>query len=581
VNARSIAAPLAAAAALALAACSSGSDGVSTVPRTPAKTTPVQLSIVIPLPIAPTSSANARRPQFVSPGTLSGGIGLGPNPSVTQAFDLSASSPNCSTNGGARTCTVAVDLPLGSDQITLMTFDGPLSAGKPTGHQLATVTVTQTIAEGKLNTIVMSLQGIPASATIVPQTTRITALGTPVTVPLTVSVFDSSGNQITGSDPFAQQVVMAMLPVNLTVAGNFGWTVNGNSTPVMTVPNDQVALVYPGTGGTGTAYHLSATVGSGAGTIRLGTSSAQIDVVPGFALKQQLSGVTANADVVQRSDSGDIWITEPAAHKLAMLSSSGTFVEYPVPSGKEPRQIAYTGLPNSGAPLFISEFPDTIGRVSLNGTITETTVPTPNAGIGGMAWDGAHSVLYFAESAGKIGTMDAAGHVAEYPTGIAGSTPASVAVTQNNLTFGGVVFTDPGTNSIGFMDAAHTFTEVPIPGSGPSAIVAGPGAGETWYAESNAARIGHTLNQFIFEYPAPDVIVSLVPAALSDRSGASVWALTRGGVVLRYDASGNYTAFPDTRVGNGTPAVMRWGWNNDLLILRSGVTISDLDAMFY
>ncbi|HTD36446.1 MAG TPA: hypothetical protein VK669_02935 [Candidatus Limnocylindrales bacterium] len=566
------------AAAVALAACSGGSHSTSAIPRTAAKTTAVQLSIVIPLRMTTTTS-NARRTQFVSPGTVSGGIGLGPNPSVTQAFDLSASSPNCSSNAGARTCTVAVDLPIGSDQITLMTYDGPLASGKPTGHQLATVTVTQTIVEGKLNTVVMSLQGIPASATIVPQTTTITALGTQVTVPLTVSVYDASGNQITGTDPFAQRVSIAISPVNPAYGGNFNWTLNGNATgPVLNAPTDQVALVYPGTGGTGTAYHLTAT--SGIANTLIGTS-AQINVVPGFALKQQIfSGGMANADLVQRYDSRDIWITEPASHKLAMVSSSGTFVEYPVPSGKEPRHIAYTGFPVSGAPLFITEFPDTIGRVALNGTITETTVPTPNAGIGGIAWDGGHFVLYFAESAGKIGAADFGGNVTEYPTGIAGSAPAAVAL--NNLA-GGVVFTDPGTNSIGFMKTDHTVTEVPIPtpNAGPSAI-AGATTSDTWFAEANAAKLGHIDNSThtILEYPAPDVLVSLVPA-LADGSGATVWALTRGGVVVRFDASGGYTAFPDTRVGNGTPVVMTQGYYNDLLIQRAGVSVSDLDAMFY
>jgi streptogramin lyase len=564
------------AASAVLAACSSGSHAAAVTP--PAlKTTPVQLSIVIPLPRS--GASNARRPAFVSPGTVSGGIAIGPvTTNVTQAFDLSASSGNCSSSSAARTCTVTVNLPIGSDQIALVTYDGPLASGKPTGHQLATATVTQTIVEGKLNTVTISLLGIPASATIVPQTTTITALGTPVTVPLTVSVYDASGNQITGTDPFAQRVLIAMSPVDVANGGNFTWTVNGNTTgPALNAPTDQLALVYPGTGGTGTAYHLTAT--TGAGNTPIGTS-AEIDVVPGFALKQQIfSGGMADTDLVQRYDSRDIWITEPAAHKLAMLSSSGTFVEYPVPSGKEPRHIVYAGLPGGGQ-LFISEFPDTIGRVALNGTISETTVPTANAGIGGMTWDGAHFVLYFAESAGNIGTASLGGSVAEYPTGIAGSAPAAVAL--NNLA-GGVVFTDPGTNAIGFMDTSHTVTEVPIPtaNAGPSAI-AGATTYDTWFAEANAAKLGHIDNSThtIVEYPAPDVLVSLVPA-LADGSGAAVWALTRGGVVVRFDASGGYTSFPDTRVGNGTPAAMTQGYSNDLLIQRAGVSVSDLDAMFY
>lgn len=567
----------AAVAALTLAACSGGSPAVHLPPHA-TKTLPVQLSIVIPLP---RQSSAARHATFVSPGTQSGGIALGPSAgNISQSFDLSASAPACTMSGSARTCRVSVDLPIGSDTITLTTFDGPLSGGRPSGHQLATSTVTQTIAEGQLNTVVMSLLGIPAVVTIVPQPSTISATGTQVTVPLAVTVYDASGSPITGPDKYSQPIAFTAQAVKPPGA-QIGFAVNGTSCSVLTSPVDTISLVYGGSGGTGD-YTINATINFG--NTRVG--SAPFTIKPGFTLVQQLfAGSMTNADLVQAYNTRDIWVTEPAAHKLAAISASGSFAEYPVTSGKEPRHIVYTAVtgvfPGAGRPYVITEFPDTIGFVATNGSITETTVPTPNAGVGGLFYDAGRFTLWFAEAAGKIGTSDLSGHVTEYPTGIAGSTPAYVA--QNFLS-GGIWFTDPGTNSIGLMRPDHTFVEYPIPTANASpSVIVGITTNDTWFAEGNAAKLGHIDNSSgaIVEYPAPDVIVSLV-GALSDGSNAAVWALTRGGTVLKYDASGAFQAYPVTLVGNGTPAVLTQGYRgDDLLILRNGVSVTDLDRMFY
>ncbi len=563
------------AAALALAACSGGSPGTA-VPHATAKTTPAQLSIVIPL--AKQQSSSARRPQFISLGTASGAIALGPSgTNVTQAFDLSASSPNCTTGSTSRTCTVTVDLPIGSDQITLLTYDGPLVSGRPTGHQLATATTTQTIVEGQLNTITISLLGIPASASIAVQQSVITATGSPVTVPLTVTVYDASGNQITGTDKYAQPIALTVSPAKPPGA-NFSFTVNGSPSSTLTAPTDTVSLTYPGYGGT-QSYNVVATTNSG--NTALGT--APLTVQPGFAIVQHISQSEFGGDLVQRFDTGDVWLTEPIAPKIAVYSSSGTFVEYPVPSGKSPRHITYTGLPSSGAPLFITELPDTIGRVALNGTITETTVPTPNAGLGGIWWDGANFRLWFAESAGKLGTADLGGTITEYPVGIAGSTP--VAVAQNPLA-GGIWFTDPGKNAIGWMKPDHSVVEYPIPtaNAGPSAIVASD-TSNTWFAEDNASKIGHVDNATgaIVEYPAPGPLVALV-AALPDGSNASVWGITASAQVVKYDTSGNYIMYPDQLNSGATLATaLAQGYPSRLYMLRShpASNFSSLEVMVY
>ncbi|GEM_PF-2869180 len=569
------------AALVALAACSPGHGSALPAPQRATKTIAVQLTIVIPLP---STSSAARRIKFVSAGTMSGGIAINNSLAlaISQSFDLSAGAAVCTQSGSARTCQVTVDLPLGNDSVTLFTYDGALASGRPSGHQLGVATVTQTIVEGQANTVVLSLLGVPASVTIVPQKTTLTA-GTSANVPLTVTVFDASGNAITGTDPYSQPIAFSIQAANgqSGETQDFNFSVNGgNTTNSLARPGDTIALTYNGNGGTGSAYTVRATIDFG-NTI-VGQSGA-ISIAPGFSLIHQLPGNLSNADLVQRFDNRDIWFTEPAAHKIGTLATNGTLLEYALPSGKEPRHIVHIGftLIGGGTDFMFSENADTIGVITSSGTITETPLPTTNAGVGGMFFDSTAFRGWFAESAGKIGMADLSGHVTEFPTDITGSAPAWVSPDSAS---GRIWFTDPGTNSIGSMSKTdHTVLEYPIPtASAAPSVIAEANTNDTWFAENNVAQLGH-INNFthaIVEYPAPDVIVSLVPAA-PDGSGAALWALTRGGVILRYDASGNYTAFPVTLVGNGTPIVIRQQEPQGLLILRQGISPSDLDAMAY
>ncbi len=575
---------LAAAAALAAASCGGGSSPVAPAAAVPApqhgKTASAQLSIVIPLPRQSTST---RRPRFVSSGTQSGGLAVN-GAAVSQAFSLAANAPGCTATGTTRTCQVTVDLPLGADVVALSTYDGPLVNGRPTGHLLATATVTQTIIESRANVVALSLLGIPASATIVPQQATIVSTGSPVSVPLAVTVYDAAGNAITGTDAYAQPVDV-MMQSAAPFQGRFTFSVNGGPAGGgrLTSPQDTIALLYGGRGGSG-SYTLAATTNFG--NQQLG--GVPFDVQPGFRLTQQIfTGGMANADLVQRYDNRDIWFTEPTAHKLGAYAANGSFTEYPVTSGKEPRHIVFTGIfasgvfPGSGQPFIVSELPDTIGLVQTNGSIVEHTIPTANAGLAGILFDSVHGTLWFAEqTAGKIGAYQVGGGgFSEYPIGIAGSAPTSLA--QNSLN-GGLWFTDRGTNAIGLLKPDHTVVEYPIPTANakPSVIV-GQTSSDTWFAEDNAPVLGHIDNATgaIVEYPAGDVLVSLVPGA-SD-GFTTLWALTRGGTVEHFDASGHYVVVPSTLGAGGLPVVLTIGSNDDLFLLRNGVSVSDLDELIY
>ncbi|MEA2785157.1 MAG: virginiamycin lyase [Candidatus Eremiobacteraeota bacterium] len=568
-------------AALATVSCGGAHGSVVTPsPQRDAKTVSAQLTIVIP--VRPQQSA-ARRPAFVSNGTQSGSISLNGAPTPARAFSLAAGAPNCTSTGGARTCTIVVDLPLGNDTVALATFDGALTSdGRTSGSLLASASVTQQIIESSANHVVISLLGVPASVTITSPQGSIPSNGTTTSVTLTVAVFDASGTQITGTDPFNFPININMQSTGIPSGATFRFSVNGGSPGggQITSPNDTIALVYNGRYGSGT-YTITATSNVDGHT--LGASST-INVVPGFRLAQQIFANLANADLVQRFDTRDLWFTEPAAHKIGTLSANNVFTEFAVASGKEPRHIVYTNvngvLGGGGAPFFVTEVPDTIGTLQTNGTITERSVPTPNAGLAGIAYDAGHFQLWFAEqTAAKIGLMTLAGGFTEYPVGIAGSAPASVAL--NNLG-GGVFFTDPGTNAIGWLKPDHTVVEFAIPtaNAGPSVIV-GNTTNDTWFAEANAPKLGRMDNAtgHITEYPAGDVVVSLIPGA-SD-GFTTLWAITRNGTIEHFDASGNAVVVANALVGNGPPFIGTIGYNSDLWILRGGATISDLDELIY
>lgn len=572
-------------AACALAGCGGGTPAVRhapaavATPGAPAKTASSTLTIAIPLPKGGASASRA--PHFVSSGTASGGIAIGTNSQpqfITQAFDLSSTSPNCTSANGVRTCTITVDLPLGNDTIALYTYDGPLSGGKPSGHMLAMATVTTGIIEGKHNSVAMSLLGVPASVTITPARSSVASTGSAVTVAVTTTVYDAAGNEILGADPYSEPIA---LQANGT-RGALAVSVNGNpSSGYLTRPGDAASISYAGRGGSG-SYTISASIFYGNNQI----GSAPFTITPGMRVAQQIFSNLAHADLVQRYDNRDVWITEPAAHKLASYAANGTFTEYAIASGKEPRHIVFTGntgvFPGAGLPFVISEVPDVIGIVHSDATVSEHQTPTANSGVGQMIYDSPSFTTTFAETAaGNIAKSDASGNITEYPVGIAGSAPVGIA--RNPLN-GFIWFTDPGTNAIGLMRGDHSVTEYPIPtaSAGPNVIVAAD-SNNTWFTEDNAAKLGHIDNATgaVVEYAAPGVIAALVPGA-SD-GYASLWAVLRNGNVEQFDASSHtFTQTPGTLPANGfTVAAAAIGTSDNLWIVRSGVSMSELDELIY
>jgi hypothetical protein len=199
---------------LALAACGGGGGGTGPVSvpggggaASPTPTPPVTTSgyampkfnITIP-----STSSNARGPQFVSAGALSvsialtsdsAGIAVGslsPNPNVTNVNGTSGI--NCNTG-----CTVSgPPSPPGTDGYTITLY----TLANAGGNALDTGSQSYTITEGASNSEAMTLEGIPAtlSFTALPTTWSAgVANGGGAGLTVSVTAADALGNTITGT----------------------------------------------------------------------------------------------------------------------------------------------------------------------------------------------------------------------------------------------------------------------------------------------------------------------------------------------------------------------------------------------
>jgi hypothetical protein len=207
---RSIVSLIAIALALAAAGCSSGGSGSSpvsapvAVPTASSNGTKTTLTLVI----APASTAKAKprakRPQYVSPSTQGGAFyvwaaGSAQPPTPTAVADLSSTSTNCTANSdGSRSCSVAVNAPGGNDTIKVILYDQKPSNGAVSGNALATGSVQASITANQQNTVPITLNGIPATATITFAPSYLSK-GVSGSSTGTVVAEDADGNVISGT----------------------------------------------------------------------------------------------------------------------------------------------------------------------------------------------------------------------------------------------------------------------------------------------------------------------------------------------------------------------------------------------
>jgi hypothetical protein len=281
---------LAAAAGLLVTACSGGgSHAAPPAAKTQSASQRVPFRIKLGAGSGKASSSK-RSPRFISAGTTIIGVAVGGGTGNANAsntgenyYNVSAGSPLCTDNGdGTRTCTVFLTaVPDANIIFAFQLFGDTVSDPTHTitvtpapAEVLAQASVTSSVIAGQTNTVSVTMQGTPASATISP--IGFVAENASVTVPLTIAVFDAAGFEIVTDSGNAQDVYDNSVPVQMALSENrhFGSPVTHvsltrNSSPIsstVTLTTQQdgqgISLVYDG--GASGSYAANAVVAIGA-----------------------------------------------------------------------------------------------------------------------------------------------------------------------------------------------------------------------------------------------------------------------------------------------------------------------------
>ena len=183
--------------ALTLTAC--GGGGTS-VPAAHSSSALVAGKLV--LTIANATAANARKPQYISQSAVS--VSITVNGGAAQIGDISATSPNCTTSAGGRTCTVPLQAPVGNDTFAIAQYDGP----NATGHLLGSGAATATVVAGQAFQIAAVLNGVVATIHLMLGT--IPPAGVAGSTTLLVTALDPAGNTIVGPGNFAVPITLSV-----------------------------------------------------------------------------------------------------------------------------------------------------------------------------------------------------------------------------------------------------------------------------------------------------------------------------------------------------------------------------------
>jgi streptogramin lyase len=465
---------LALASTVVLASCGGGSGASVPAPsQSPRATAPASLAIVIPLR-AP--SSQSRHVRFVSGATLSGTVTVNAAP-TTQTLDLSPGAPGCSQTSSARTCTVSVNLPLGSDTVALSTYDGPVSGGHTTGKLLAQAQVTQTIQEGAANAIVITLLGVPAAVVLQLDNTA-PPVGTPATLQLTAKVYDLDGYQIT-SDPY-------LTPVTVSSDDTSGQVTLDKAT--LSNPADVITVHYSGKL---VPKPITFSVSS---PVQSYPPGSQATLAPNpFTTYGPIANPNVNA--IASGPDGNIWFTECAINgpcKLGKITPSGTITEF----ADVPFANGLVAGPD-GNVWFTEGNKNFLGRITPSGTVSQFAIPSGQPSNGdtvGPIVVGPDGNIWFAEG-DRIGVSTTAGAITEYTIGGLFRPSSIVAGTDGALWF------SEG-QQIGRITTAGVVTQFPVDNSGFHS------AGPLVFGPSNTMY-------FSASYPG----------------SGPIWSMTTGGVV--------------------------------------------------
>lgn len=535
-----------------LAACArTGEPGLPETPAPNAASTDakagkkahVELRIVIP------HRHRRRGAHYISPATRSLAITIVSSKGVTTAHNVDltpATNPNCSSAG----CTIAFSSAAGSYTYSLAAYDGLLGAdGSPTGHKLsAALNIPVAIRTGRLNTIGVTLDGIPAAVAFVPLPSS-ELIASDSSYQLS-KCYSHTANQQTqsvtifGVDADLNYILGAGAPAStLTSDDSVHLAVSSASpdSPTTYLLSDPTAVLPSAH----SVVHLTATVtpaaASGATTPLSTTFTVAFDAsVCGVFTEFPVPADGSPPVAITDGPDGALWFTEGDANKIGRITTSGTITEFTT----------------SGVPFSIAAGPDStiwftqcgsnqVGQIATTGgTVYESHVPTAGSGLYNITADPHGGFPWFTETLGNnVDTLRESGLgvalVRETAVTTSAARPWGITAGPD----GAMWFTEEDGNNIGRL-AGSTMSEFPIPtsGSSPEQIASGPD-GNVWFTEGAVGKIGRvTTAGAITEFALPKVTSLEGIAAGPD--GAMYFTDNGTGKIGRITTTGTISEYP-------------------------------------
>jgi hypothetical protein len=284
--------------------------------------------MVVTIP-AKTNAAAHRNPNYISASTQSMVIAQvsGSTTTTLATANLAPSSPGCSvTSGGTTQCTVSFITTAGSDTFKMSMYDQP--NGK--GNLLSTgETPAETITAGQANTVNVTLDGVPASLSVVLGAGTL-PVGTASTTSLTVVAEDADDNVIVGPGGFSSAISLAITgDTYKTLSVTYG---QGQSS--ITSPGQAATLAYTGASNVGSTITASTTgatsgsatfAGSGAAMTVMAYNTVMIAGEVSYAYPETIAGYPDGSGAAAVSTIEICCSTYAETDAVGTVSASGTW----------------------------------------------------------------------------------------------------------------------------------------------------------------------------------------------------------------------------------------------------------------
>ena len=519
-----------------------------------------------------TSLTAVKKPAYVSPSTASIVVavdsvnGVAENPVPTQEADLTASNTaDCAppTALAPLTCTVPITAPVGTDVLTLTTYDQ--TGGN--GNVLSVNSISTTIAQGTNNLISVTLAGVPVSVATVP-VSGLTATGNSAytmsggTAELLVEPLDADANIIVG--PGAPLLAIAGVSTSsITAAFATATTTNPNPNPNLV----NLTKVY----GSGSATTVSFTAtppenaspptstGAGSGVSGSFAVLAPLDIFVGTNGSVQKFVTTATSPAGSFSQGAPELVHDGIGNEYAVVPTDTEILGWPIASfpssgvgyaeGASPVAeaatasggLAFLGFDCCGT--FVAYYPPG----NSGGNYTQfVTVGTATSGTVSAAFDPTGTTLYVANANGlfKVTNLPTSPSVSElsssYTSGqlavdglgdvfVNDGASGVVAFAPSNFSSPAATYAVPANCSVSGTVASTTFAA----GTGTS-LASDPVIVEAEYDESGI---------LCWSYASyPTAAVGSPPSAFSSES--AVLSVTGGGQFVLGNESGTVSVYP-------------------------------------